>query len=432
MRLVYCGIITFLEMVDTSFINAIIGKLAEVFGVRSAQLPALYLSLAVGACAALPLAKYCYRCWDLLLIYRLSIILLGVDFLWAVFTANWQVFVILRLIQGFLLTLLYALSFLDVVNHSQQPMRDINLINTIAVIGSIAGPVLGGLITLFRWNYIFALFALIMLFLGYLSRKITPKHGDASPLMRLIDAAEYSAFVLLLVVLSLILEGQLNICYLLLALILLAGLVLKYSHYASNFIFNKQVFNLMLLRCGVLHSLCRLSLIGLTPLLTAILYQYYAYTPLQISLLMSVSGIAALLAKFSYRLPVVNQASPQVLLVIYMGVLCLLALSLFQHKYFMLGLWGLFGFSTSLVFDYLNGAIFKGQDSCYHDDLAIILTILQMLLYGASITIVFKIFAALMHYYTLTATMALLILLMVYAVAVASYLWRSGARRIAN
>lgn len=64
MRLYFCAFITLVEMPDTSFVNAVIGKIMDVFGVSYDHISNLYSSIAIGACISLPLTKYCYHVFN--------------------------------------------------------------------------------------------------------------------------------------------------------------------------------------------------------------------------------------------------------------------------------------------------------------------------------------------------------------------------------
>ncbi len=426
MRLYLCAGITFLEMLDVSFVSSIIGKLMQDFAISYDKLPALYISLSIGACMSLPIAKYCYYSFNLKTLYKILVTILIINFICAFFIKNWELFCLLRMIQGFALTLLYSISFLDVVIYSNNKEQDFNFINGVALFGTIMGPALNGALTLIRWNYIFILFIIILSSLVYFIWQIdfTPKSTKNK--INLLDILEYINFVLLLIVSSLILDGSISIAYLPLDIILVLLLIFKYKRFSVNFIFNKKVFNKTLLKVSLIHFFSRLSLIGLVPLLASILFKNYNYNTLKISLLITTIGIGSLLAKFiSKKLSFFTINIPEMFF-LFMGILIMFAFSPFDYIKILIIILILFGFVSSIVFNCINNCIFYNQDSQYNDDLSIILTILQMLFYGLCTSLVFKIYGVLEQFTNFKVAIAIIILLLVYALAIASYLYHTS------
>ena len=466
MRLYLCAIITLLEMFDTSFISAIIGKFMEIFTISYAQLSDLYISLALGAAISLPLTKYCYQAFNLKQLYKFLIIILMVNFTWAFFTSNWSIFCLLRAVQGFCLTLLYSLSFLDVVTTSDNKDNDINLINGISILGLISGPALSGYITLIGWNYIFILFNLILSLVLVINHhsdftqetrlKLLPNpdpgaaeadttattsrevqlpprilNQDESPTTKIsvADSLEYLSFILVITLTSLVVDNLLSPKYLSIVVVASLFLIFKYKKFPVNFIFSKEIFNKSLGAVVIIHILCRFSIIALIPLLTSILYQAQNYSTLKISLLLTLSASAALIAKIVYRNLAVVRRQISGVFFIYAIVLSFLALSPFANLK-LLSLWlFLYGFFSSIIFNYLNSCIFYRQLESSNKDLAVVLTLLQMLLYGLCTTIVFKLFAYLALTHTSATSLAIVILFMVYSTLLALFIYQKNFGR---
>ncbi|MCC2645724.1 MAG: hypothetical protein K0R49_1780 [Burkholderiales bacterium] len=424
MRLFFCAIITLLEMLDMSFVNTILGKLMEVFKVSYEHLSTLYISLAVGASISLPLTKYFYRVFNLKLLYQILIIILFTNFTWAFFTSNWVIFCILRAIQGFCLTLLYALSFMDVVANSKEKDQDLNLISAISIIGIISGPALSGFITLIGWNFIFILFNLILAGIFFINQKFEFNTNHKFVEIKTLDIVEYISFALLISLGSLIIDGLIPLSSLFVVGILALGLIIKYKKLSNNFIFNKDVFNKILLNVIGIHVLSRFAIIAFIPLLTSILYKFYKYSTLKISLLLTLMGIASMLGKLLYRKNLFRTQQISEVYLIFMALLSFFAFSPFNNIYLMAIVFCLFGIFSSAIFNYVNSCIFYRQPNELSEDLSVILTLIQMLLYGACTAMAFKLFSFLEVKYSVETGLAITILLMVYTSALTLYLYK--------
>lgn len=416
----FCAITILIELFDLSALNAILGHIINYFNINSNNVSWVFVSFSIGSCLAFPLGKYAYQNFPLRVFYRYMLIFLLLSLGICCFKISWEIFCIARAIQGLTITLLYTVSFTEVIATSDSKEREINLMSGIGVLGLVLGPTVGAIFsTWFSWKSIFGFLAFLSLILIYLNHKYKHVESDNKGESQQFVILEYVAFVITLTAFSLLIESkEFSIVYVVMFLGGLTYLIYTYAYLPTPFIFNREIFNRQLLLAISLNFWARLSLNTIPPLYSIALYQAYHYSVGSISIIFTIGGLFSIIAKWVYNRFKIARESYLLNVIPYLGFLFLMGMY-FLFKVNNFGffnfLFAIFGLASSLMFNFVNFSIYVGQKEELNQDISLMLNIVQMLFFGFCNYIVLSLFNFINKYFALNITMLIIMIIMIVA-----------------
>lgn len=380
-------------MMNLSFINSIIGLMPREFKISSTEIPEIYMAFSLCACLSIPCTKFIRSKYSLKSIYNFSIFVIGFSFLLAFDTRHWYLFCLSRAIQGFFLTALYSISFVEAISKSENKDHVINFVSSLAVTGLIIGPLLSGALSIFNWRLIYLIAIIILLAIYCFSLKLPNEEGAREPCE--FSYYEYFLFVSILFCIAFSIEIKNAHFYFyvidfFLAFAALAVFTRNYIKSEKTKLFNKSIFNRNLFYAAAVNFSARFALIGTPPLASLMLNRYYAVTIPKISIYLAISAIASLIGKFAFKIPAVK-SNYTVNYFLFIGALLLfpIVIALGCTNFGLILFFSMFGLFSSLIFNYVNASFYFRQPSILSSEATSISNIFQLFFYGMCVNILF-------------------------------------------
>jgi len=383
----------FLEMMNLSFINSIIGLLPHEFNINGKEIPDIYMAFSLAACLAIPCTKILRSKFSLKKIYNFSIFVIGISFLSAFTTHNWYFFCAARAAQGFFITAIYSISFVNAISESRNKENTINFISGLAVAGLILGPLLSGVLSVINWRLIYVIAITILIIIYFIHLKLPADNKIDTDFE--FSYYEYLLFVGILFGISFAVDAS-NInshYYFIDFLFTMTMLVIFSMHYIKSEntkLFNKAIFNKNLLYSSLVNFFVRFALIGTAPLASLVLHQNYSVTIPEISIYLAIGAIASLAGKFIFKIIIVrkNHAVNYIFFAITLVSLPVAIKFLNPHTGLTL-FFSIFGLFSSLIFNYINSSFYLHQPLNLSSEATAISNIFQLFFYGICVNALF-------------------------------------------
>lgn len=307
----------FMQMLDATILNTALPAMAKSLNVSPLNMQSAIISYVITLALFIPISGYLADRYGTKKIFILALFIFGVGSLMCALSFSLKFLVLSRIIQGLggaLMTPVARLALMKTYEKSEF-VAAMNFAIIPALIGPIAGPLVGGyLVDYLSWHYIFLINLPIVIIGILLSLKFMPQFYGDDPHLDLKGFLLFGASsVLLSVALEVITNESLFIYGVIMLVLGLMFLPIYFRHAKKREfpIFPTHLFKVRTFRIGLLGNLaCRLgisSLPLLVPLLMQIDYQQSAavsgwiVAPMAFSSMLAKPLVVPILNRFGYR-----------------------------------------------------------------------------------------------------------------------------------
>ncbi|MRI63424.1 MFS transporter [Ornithobacterium rhinotracheale] len=307
----------FMQMLDATILNTALPSMAKSLNVSPLNMQSAIISYVITLALFIPISGYLADRYGTKKIFILALFIFGVGSLMCALSFSLKFLVLSRIIQGLggaLMTPVARLALMKTYERSEF-VAAMNFAIIPALIGPVAGPLVGGyLVDYLSWHYIFLINLPIVIIGILLSLRFMPQFYGDNPKLDLKGFLLFGASsVLLSVALEIITNESLFIYGVIMLVLGLMFLPIYFRHAKRcEFpIFPTHLFKVRTFRIGLLGNLaCRLgisSLPLLVPLLMQIDFQQSAavsgwiVAPMALSSMLAKPFVVPILNRFGYR-----------------------------------------------------------------------------------------------------------------------------------